>query len=77
MPQTITPIKGPIHTNIVVPGSKSITNRALLLAALADGVSEISGLSLSDETKTLINALHQLGIVAQLNEKAQSCIVAG
>ena len=33
----IVPLPGPVHAHITVPGSKSITNRALILAALADG----------------------------------------
>lgn len=77
MSQTIHTAKGPIHAKLVIPGSRSVTNRALLLAALADGVSEISALTLNGHTKTLINALHQLGIVVQLDEKTHSCIVAG
>jgi 3-phosphoshikimate 1-carboxyvinyltransferase len=77
MPQTIRTTKGPIHAKPVVSGSKSITNRALLLASLADGVSEISNLQLGEETKNLIKALHQVGVVAQLNEKGHSCIIAG
>ena len=47
---------------VTLPGSKSITNRALLLAALADGTSEIHGALKSDDTKFMATALGQLGI---------------
>ena len=77
MQQTIRHIKGPIRTKVTIPGSKSITYRALLLASLAEGVSEISGIHICQDTKLLINALHQLGIVTQLDEKSRSCIIAG
>ena len=45
-----------------LPGSKSISNRALLLAALADGVTEIRGLLASDDTQVMLTALRQLGV---------------
>ncbi|MFH1546554.1 MAG: 3-phosphoshikimate 1-carboxyvinyltransferase [Patescibacteria group bacterium] len=48
--------------SVKLPGSKSITNRALLLAALADGESRISGALKSDDTKFMAAALRKLGI---------------
>ena len=45
-----------------VPGSKSISNRVLLLAALAEGATRISGLLHSDDTTVMIEALHTLGV---------------
>jgi 3-phosphoshikimate 1-carboxyvinyltransferase len=48
--------------NIRVPGSKSLTNRALLLAAVADGQSVIDSLLLADDTIVMIDALGQLGV---------------
>ena len=77
MQQMIRPINGPLHAKVILPGSKSITLRALLLAALADGVSEISGMRISQDIQTLVSALRQLGIMAQLDEKNRSCIIAG
>lgn len=77
MAYPIHPAQGPLHAKLVMPGSKSITNRTLLLAALADGVSELSSIYINNEVKTLINALNQLGVVIQLDEKSLSCIVAG
>jgi len=77
MQHNIRPAKAPIHASISIPGSSSITNRALMLAALADGVSEISGIRIDEDTKTFVNALRQVGIVTQLDEKSCSCIIAG
>jgi 3-phosphoshikimate 1-carboxyvinyltransferase len=77
MRQTIHPVKKPIQSKVTIPGSKSMTNRALLLAAFADGVSELSGLLLSDDTRAFIAALKELGIVIQVDEAEHSCIVGG
>lgn len=77
MKQSIRVAPGSVHAQINIPGSKSITNRALLLAALADGVSEIFDVLVSDDTTTMVNALHQLGVAVQLDAEDRSCIVGG
>ena len=46
---------------ITLPGSKSISNRTLLLAALATGVTEIRDLLVSDDTARMLEALEKLG----------------
>ena len=51
-------LAGAIH----LPGSKSISNRALLLAAMAEGETRISNLLRSDDTDYMVRALRQLGI---------------
>jgi 3-phosphoshikimate 1-carboxyvinyltransferase len=48
--------------SMILPGSKSISNRTLLLAALADGVTEIRDLLVSDDTERMLEALELLGI---------------
>lgn len=48
--------------DINLPGSKSISNRVLLLAALADGVTRLDGLLDSDDTRVMLAALRQLGV---------------
>ncbi|GHU29999.1 hypothetical protein FACS189497_09030 [Betaproteobacteria bacterium] len=48
--------------SVRLPGSKSISNRALLLAALAEGVTEIHGLLASDDTARMLEALDTLGV---------------
>ncbi|MEV0359586.1 3-phosphoshikimate 1-carboxyvinyltransferase [Nocardia sp. NPDC050697] len=51
----------PVHATVTLPGSKSITNRALVLAALADGPSTITGALRSRDTDLMIGALRALG----------------
>ncbi len=51
----------PVHATVTLPGSKSITNRALILAALADGPSTITGALRSRDTDLMIAALRALG----------------
>jgi 3-phosphoshikimate 1-carboxyvinyltransferase len=53
--------RGPLDACVRVPGSKSVTNRALLVAALADGPSELSGALASDDTDVMVASLGSLG----------------
>lgn len=53
---------GPVHGVVAVPGSKSVTNRALLLAALADGPASVSGAPASRDTALMVGALRALGV---------------
>jgi 3-phosphoshikimate 1-carboxyvinyltransferase len=55
------PTRGAIDAVVRVPGSKSITNRALLVAALAAGESELSGALESDDTLAMVEGLTALG----------------
>lgn len=57
----ITP-KPYLDAELAVPGSKSLTNRALLVAALADGVSQLSHCLVADDSAVMVEALGQLGI---------------
>jgi 3-phosphoshikimate 1-carboxyvinyltransferase len=59
---TITPPDHPLVGRVVVPGSKSITNRALLLAALAKGTSRLTGALKSKDTALMAKALIQMGV---------------
>ncbi len=61
-PLRITPLPAPPHATWRVPGSKSITNRALILAALADGESRLEGVLESDDTRYMRRGLEALGI---------------
>ncbi|MDF2691312.1 MAG: aroA [Gammaproteobacteria bacterium] len=71
--QVIQPLTHPVAARITVPGSKSISNRALLLAALANGNSKLSGVLFSEDTETFIQALIDLGLKLKLDR--QHCIV--
>jgi 3-phosphoshikimate 1-carboxyvinyltransferase len=57
----IKPISQPINVVVSVPGSKSLTNRALLIAALSDGKTMLTNALFSDDTNCLTNALQTLG----------------
>ena len=59
---------GPVTGVLSVPGSKSISNRALLLAALSDGPSKLTGLLLARDTKLMIAALQALGIKIEVSK---------
>nr|CAA54317.1 5-enolpyruvylshikimate-3-phosphate synthase [Burkholderia pseudomallei] len=48
-----------------LPGDKSISNRSLLLGALAEGVTEVTGLLDSDDARAMLNALRDLGVVIE------------
>ncbi len=73
----IQPVAGPIHGRIRPPGSKSITNRALVAAALADGESLLSGTLDSEDTRVMIDALRQLGIDVQRADDGRTLRVKG
>ena len=60
---------------IRLPGSKSISNRVLLLAALAEGETTITNLLDSDDTRVMLDALEKLGV--KLKREGDECIVTG
>ena len=57
----IVPLAAPVHAEITVPGSKSITNRALVLAALAEGEVTLTGALWSEDTQVMVDCLQRLG----------------
>ena len=71
------PISRPVFGTAYVPGSKSITNRALLIAAIADGPSTITGALFSDDTRYMAGALNQLGITVRGDEQAETFEIEG
>ncbi len=66
-----------INGEVNLPGSKSLSNRALLLAALAEGTTKITNLLESDDTRHMLKALKQLGIEYRLSDDKTECIVVG
>jgi 3-phosphoshikimate 1-carboxyvinyltransferase len=62
------PTHGPLDATIRVPGSKSITNRALLIAGLAEGESSLRGPLHSDDTEVMRTALEALGVRIEAGE---------
>ncbi|KYF92285.1 3-phosphoshikimate 1-carboxyvinyltransferase [Sorangium cellulosum] len=75
-PLPILPLSSPPELIWRVPGSKSITNRALVLAALADGESTLEGVLHSDDTRHMRSALEALGIGIQ-DAGPQTLVVQG
>src|SRR6195952_1669546 len=59
---TPTPLSSPVEARVRVPGSKSLTNRALIVAALAKGRSTLTGALESDDTRVMVESLTRLGI---------------
>tara|TARA_B100001094_G_scaffold332870_1_gene407003 strand:- start:2014 stop:3348 length:1335 start_codon:yes stop_codon:yes gene_type:complete len=70
----------PIHSvdgSVDLSGSKSISNRVLLLASLAQGSTRITRLLLSDDTQHMLNALSSLGVSYELDQVKQTCTIQG
>jgi len=62
---TVQPPDFPLVGNVTPPGSKSITNRVLLLAALAEGTSRLEGALKSDDTHHMVTALTRMGVTIE------------
>ena len=73
----IQPIHKPIDATIEVPGSKSYTNRALLVAAIARGASTLTGALFSDDTHYMSTSLRKLGVGINADEKRATFDVRG
>ncbi len=73
---TLQPISA-VNGSVYIPGSKSLSNRILLLAALAKGTTSITNLLDSDDVKHMLNALTSLGVKHELSTDHRSCKVYG
>lgn len=73
----MTPVAGPICGCVRPPGSKSITNRALVCAAIADGISTLNGALDSEDTRVMIESLGRLGIQVESADEQRRLIVHG
>ncbi len=60
------PLAAPVRAEITVPGSKSITNRALILAALAEGETTLRGALWSEDTQVMVDCLQELGFLVNV-----------
>lgn len=72
----IRPFTRPVRGEIILPGSKSLTNRALLLAALCDQPVTLAGALFSEDTQLMVAALRQLGLTVFANESAKTLSVS-
>ncbi len=73
---TLQPIQK-VSGEVNLPGSKSVSNRALLLAALAKGTTRLTNLLDSDDIRHMLNALSKLGVKYRLSEDKTVCEVEG
>lgn len=73
----ISPIPHPLSATVRVPGSKSLTNRALLIASLADGATRLTNALFSDDSRYFAQALQTLGFDIQLDEANHEMTVTG
>src|ERR1700733_4754073 len=74
----IKPLEKPVQAQITVPGSKSITNRALILAALAKGETTLHGALWSEDTQVMVECLQKLGFSIKLEpdpDEFSNCIL--
>lgn len=79
MPKTyqVKTVAGPIEGTVRPPGSKSITNRALIVAALAKGTTHLTGVLDSQDTQVMIESLNRLGISVKHDSESCSIEVEG
>lgn len=70
-------IENPIHWEVEVPGSKSMTNRALLMAALTEGAVDLEGVLFSDDSRYFLSSLQSLGFAVTVNEKERKVSLTG
>ena len=73
----IVPVSRPVSGTIRPPGSKSLTNRALVVAALAEGTSHLTGVLDSRDTQVMIDSLRRLGIAVEHSPADCSIVVSG
>lgn len=73
---TLTPIQR-VSGVVNLPGSKSLSNRALLLAALSKGTTRLTNLLDSDDIRHMLNALTKLGVQYSLSDDKTECVITG
>ena len=75
--RAVEPLAEPPDATVRVPGSKSLTNRALVAAALASGTSTLEGALFADDTEAMIAALDALGLDLDAQPERQRVVVTG
>lgn len=73
---TLSPIKK-VSGHIHLPGSKSLSNRALLLAAMSKGETCLTNLLDSDDIRHMLSALKALGVSYVLSDNNTQCVITG
>jgi 3-phosphoshikimate 1-carboxyvinyltransferase len=75
--RAVHPLSAPPDRSVRLPGSKSLTNRALVCAALAAGPSELEGVLVADDSDAMVECLGRLGVGIELDRTAVRAIVNG
>jgi 3-phosphoshikimate 1-carboxyvinyltransferase len=75
--RAVEPVGGPLDATVRVPGSKSLTNRALVCAALASGTSVLDGALFADDTEAMVEGLQRLGLTVDVDPAAARVTVVG
>lgn len=70
-------LNAPVDWFVEVPGSKSMTNRALLIAALADGITTLKGVLFSEDSRNFLSSLKSLGFQVDIDEDTKTVTVEG
>ena len=73
----VSPLTAPLDATVRPPGSKSITNRALLCAALAPGTSTLTGALFADDTRAMLGAIAALGATVDADPATATVTVTG
>ncbi len=73
----VRPFTRPVRGSVAVPGSKSLTNRAMMMAALCDGPVTLTGALFSEDTRVMAVALRQLGFAVGEDEGRREITVTG
>jgi 3-phosphoshikimate 1-carboxyvinyltransferase len=76
-PYRVQPFSGPVDATVRPPGSKSVTNRALVAAALADGRSTVEGLLFADDTEAMLGAVARLGAAVEVDRVGLAVTIDG
>ncbi len=76
-PRLIRPVTSPFDASLRVPGSKSITNRALLVAGLAEGTSTLTGVLDADDTRAMAAAIESFGATVDADWDAGVATIVG
>lgn len=71
------PVNTPLRGSVRPPGSKSLTNRALIIAGLANGTSHLSGVLDSQDTRVMVESLRRLGLTINQNVAASLVSITG
>jgi len=76
-PYVVEPLPAGFDVEVEVPGSKSLTNRALVCASLAPGTSELSGVLYADDTEAMVECVERLGATVRANRPSALAEVDG